>query len=61
MSAQEYYVAEFTKRGWRRISPNYKNVKEAQARLIDLKRSYPNTCVVAEVNPHLSPDTRALT
>ena len=44
----EYFVAQITKLGWKRITPNYQNVNEAQKIHSILKRKYPNACVVVD-------------
>lgn len=42
----KYFIAELTKLGWRRISNNFMNLKEAQSKHKSMKYKYPNTCVV---------------
>lgn len=46
----KYFIAELTKKGWRRISKNFKDLKEAQNKHRSMKRRYPNACVVVDNN-----------
>ncbi len=48
MKIRRYFVAEITRKGWRRISRKFSNLKEAQNRHQYLKRKFPNACVVPD-------------
>ncbi len=50
----KYFIAELTKKGWRRISENFMNLKEAQTKHKNMKYKYPNACVVVDNNKRIA-------
>jgi hypothetical protein len=50
MKMNKYFVAELTRKGWRRISRKFTDLKEAQNRHQYLKRKFPNACVVVDTS-----------